>query len=189
MLRNTWFSISSSLHVLALQPLSDIRLFPHRVKRHSCFQIWKQKLCLKLPSYLPLISIPSKLLEHIVSRRLLHHLLDKDLLSPKTVWLLPWQLHPGSPAHCHPRHSIVVWTVVRALLPCFWTCPKLSTESPTVSYLAHFPLLASPAPFTNGFEVTSRTAARELSSTAIPPPPFRSGLVFPRAPFLALSSS
>ena len=103
MLRNTWFSISSSL--CSLFNHSVFRLFSHRlegIQRNSCFQNWKQELGLKLPPHLPPIHPLEVARTHRPQEappppsRQRHFILA-------TVWLSPWQLYPGSPASCHPR--------------------------------------------------------------------------------------
>ena len=90
MLRNTWFSISSSLCKLFNHSLSSGR-FPSDWKLSNVTPVYKSGDKSLISNYRPisLLSIPSKLLERIVHRRLLHHLLDNSFLSPRQFGFRP----------------------------------------------------------------------------------------------------
>ena len=92
MLRNTWFSISSSLCSLFNHSLTS-GCFPSEWKVSNITPVFKSGNKSTVSNYRPisLLSIPSKLLERIVHRRLLRHLLVNDILSPRQ-----FGFHPGS---------------------------------------------------------------------------------------------
>ena len=90
MLRNIWFSISSSLCSLLHHSLTS-GCFPTEWKVSNVTPVFKSGNKSSVSNYHPisLLSISSRLLECIVHRRLLHHLLDKDLLSPRQFGFRP----------------------------------------------------------------------------------------------------
>ena len=90
MLKKTAFSISSSLHELFNLSLPTGH-FPTDWKTSSIIPVFKSGAKGSVSNYTPisLLSIPSKLLEHIVHNRLQHHLITNSILSPRQFGFRP----------------------------------------------------------------------------------------------------
>ena len=101
MLRNTAFSISSSLHKLFNLSLSTGH-FPTDWKISNITPVFKSGAKSSVSNYrtISLLSIPSKLLECIVHNRVLHHLITNSILSPRQISTR--QLNPGGTLVCYP---------------------------------------------------------------------------------------